>query len=121
MVICFSSEKQVLVAPKDVYRLSIFVFPHPYRLALAVSKSPAVFTSYHAPSKDFEKKIEGLWTGSHFTFKILWKEHVKIPFERISLCLSFENWTSLLNVRQTYFKYTIFELFKVVVVEFLLK
>ena len=43
MVICFSWEKQVSIAPKDVYRLSIFFFPHHYPLALAVNKSPAVY------------------------------------------------------------------------------
>ena len=36
---------------------------HPYPLALAVNKSPAVFIFYHARSMDFEEKIEGLWTG----------------------------------------------------------
>ena len=30
-------------------------------LALAVNKSPAVFVVYHAHSRDFEEKIEGLW------------------------------------------------------------
>ena len=29
-------------------------------LALAVNKSPAVFVVYHAHSRDFEEKIEGL-------------------------------------------------------------
>ena len=43
MVICFSCEKQVSVAPKDVCRPSIFFFPHHYLLALAVNKSPAVY------------------------------------------------------------------------------
>ena len=41
--ICFSWEKQVSVAPKDVYRPSIFFSPHHYPLALAVNKSPAVY------------------------------------------------------------------------------
>ena len=36
MVTCFSGEKQVSVVSKDVYRPFIFVFPHPYPLALAV-------------------------------------------------------------------------------------
>ena len=40
---CFSWEKQVSVAPKDVYRPSIFFFPNHYPLALAVNKSPAVY------------------------------------------------------------------------------
>ena len=40
MVICFSLEKQVSVAPKDVCRPSIFFFPHHHPLALAVIKSP---------------------------------------------------------------------------------
>ena len=39
-----------------------FFFPHPYPLALAVNKSPAVYI-YHERSKDFEEKIGGLWTG----------------------------------------------------------
>ena len=43
MEICFSWEKQVSVAPKDVYRPSIFFFPHHYPLALAVNKSLAVY------------------------------------------------------------------------------
>ena len=44
MVICFFREKQVSVAPKDVYRPSIFFSPHNYPLALAaVNKSPAVY------------------------------------------------------------------------------
>ena len=38
----------------------IFFFPHSYPLALAVTKSPAVFIFYHARSTDFEEKIEGL-------------------------------------------------------------
>ena len=58
MVICFYWEKQVSVAPKDVYRPSIFFYP----LVLAVNKSPAVFC--RARSTDFEEKIEGLWTTS---------------------------------------------------------
>ena len=58
MVICFYWEKQVSVAPKDVYRPFIFFYP----LVLAVNKSPAVFC--RARSKDFEEKIEGLWTTS---------------------------------------------------------
>ena len=57
---CFSQEKQVSVAPKDVYRPSIFFFPHPYPLALAVNKSPAGFFFYHARSTDSKEKIEGL-------------------------------------------------------------
>ena len=61
MVMCFYWENQVSVAPKDVYRPSIFYFPHPYSLALAVNNSPAVFC--RARSTDFEEKIEGLWTG----------------------------------------------------------
>ena len=63
MVICFSWENQVSVAPKDVYRPSIFFFPHHYPLVLAVNKSPAV---YSPRSTDFEEKIEGLWTGYSF-------------------------------------------------------
>ena len=43
MVIWCSWEKQVSVAPKDVYRPSISFFPHHYPLALAVNKSPAVY------------------------------------------------------------------------------
>ena len=43
MVICFSWETQVLVAPKDVYKPSIFFFPQPYRLALTVNECPVVF------------------------------------------------------------------------------
>ena len=44
MVICFFREKQVSVAPKDVYRPSIFFSPHNYPLALAaVNKSLAVY------------------------------------------------------------------------------
>ena len=58
MVICFYWEKQVSVAPKHVYGPSIFFFPHPYPLALAVNKSPAVFCLVR--STDFEEKIEGL-------------------------------------------------------------
>ena len=42
MVICFSREKQVSVAHKDVYRPSIFFFPHLYPLAMVVNKSPAI-------------------------------------------------------------------------------
>ena len=63
MVICFSWEKHNPVAPKDVYRPSIFFFRHPYRVALAVNKSLVVFTFYCARSTDLEVKIEGLWTG----------------------------------------------------------
>ena len=51
MVICFSWEKQVSVAPKDVYRSSIFFFPHPF--ALAVNKSPAVYF--------LSRAVDGLW------------------------------------------------------------
>ena len=40
--------------------MSIF-FSHPYPLALAINKSPAVFC--RPRSTDFEEKIEGLWTG----------------------------------------------------------
>ena len=40
----------------------LFFLPRPYPLALAVSKSPAVFVFYHARSTDFEEKIEGLLT-----------------------------------------------------------
>ena len=65
MVICFSWEKQVSVAPKDVYRPSIFFFPYPYLLALAVNKSPEVYIFYHPRSTDFEEKIEG--TGYEFS------------------------------------------------------
>ena len=61
MVIFFYWEKQVSVAPKDVYKPSIFFFPHPYPLVLAVNKAPAVFCL--ARSTDFEEKIEGLWAG----------------------------------------------------------
>ena len=43
MIIFFFWEKQVSVAPKDVYRPSIYFFPHHYPLALAVNKSPAVY------------------------------------------------------------------------------
>ena len=53
MVICYSGEKQVSVAPKDVYRPSIFFFPHHYPLALAVNKSPAVYILSPA--------LDGLW------------------------------------------------------------
>ena len=53
MVICFSWENQVSVAPKDVYRPSIFFFPHPYPFALAVNKSPAVYF--------FSRALDGLW------------------------------------------------------------
>ena len=57
MLICFSWEKQVSVAPKDVYSPSIFFFPLHYLLALAVNKSPAVYIL--SPALDGEK-IEGL-------------------------------------------------------------
>ena len=53
MVISFLWEKQVSVAPKDVYRPSIFFFPHPYPLALAVNKSPAVYI--------LSRALDGLW------------------------------------------------------------
>ena len=42
-VICFSREKQVSVAPKDVYRPSIFFLSLHNPLTLAVNKSPAVY------------------------------------------------------------------------------
>ena len=51
MVICFSWEKQVSVAPKDVYRLSIVFFPHHYSLTLTVNKSPAVYIISPAPDR----------------------------------------------------------------------
>ena len=63
MVICFSWERHNSVAPKDVYRPSIFFFRHPYLVALAVNKSLVVFTFYCARSTDLEVEIEGLWTG----------------------------------------------------------
>ena len=53
MVICFSWEKQLSVAPQNVYSVSIFFFPHYYPLALAVNKSPAVYILSPA--------LEGLW------------------------------------------------------------
>ena len=40
-------------SPKDVYRPSIFFFPHHYPLALAVNKSPAVYILSPA--------LDGLW------------------------------------------------------------
>ena len=39
-----------------------FEFSHPYPLALAVNKSLRL-VFYHACSTEFEKKLEGLWTG----------------------------------------------------------
>ena len=36
------------------------VLPNPYPLALAVNKSPAVFTVYHVRSTQFEEEIEVL-------------------------------------------------------------
>ena len=47
-VICFSWDKQVSVAPKDVYRLSIFFFPLHYPLVPAVNTSAAVYILSHA-------------------------------------------------------------------------
>ena len=46
-------QKQVSVAPKDVYRPSIFFFPHPYFLALAVNKSLVVYI--------LSRALDGLW------------------------------------------------------------
>ena len=40
-VICFFLEKQASAAPKDPYRPSIFSFPDPHFLVLAVNKFPA--------------------------------------------------------------------------------
>ena len=62
MVICFSWEKQVSVAPKDVYRPSIFSSPTATPLHWQ-SINPLQFILYHPGSTDFEEKIEGLWTG----------------------------------------------------------
>ena len=56
MVTCFSGEKQVSVVSKDVYRPSIFVFPHPYPLALAVIKFPAVFIFITRAQRTFKRK-----------------------------------------------------------------
>ena len=54
IVICFSWERQVSVAPKNVYRPSIFFFLHHFPVALAVNKSPAVYALSPA--------LDGLWT-----------------------------------------------------------
>ena len=56
--------KQVSVAPKDVYRPSIFFFPHPYLLALAVNKSPAVYILSPA--------LNGLWRENRGSVNRLW-------------------------------------------------
>ena len=62
MVISFSWEKQVSVAPKDVYRPSIFFFPTPTPLRWRSINLPR-FIFYHALSTDFEEKIGGVITG----------------------------------------------------------
>ena len=49
-------ERQVSVAPKNVYKPSIFFFLHHFLLALAVNKSPAVYVLSPA--------LDGLWTGT---------------------------------------------------------
>ena len=59
MVICFSWENEVSVAPKDVYKPSIFFFPNPTPLRWR-SINPLRFIFYHARSTVFEEKIDGL-------------------------------------------------------------
>ena len=63
MVICFSWEKQVSVAPKDV--------PTDRLLSSSPTTTPLrwwsinllQFIFYHSRSTDFEEKIEGLWSA----------------------------------------------------------
>ena len=74
-VIYFSWEKQVSVAPKDVPRRSIFLFPHPYPPALAVNKSPAVLiTSAEREVRDL--RGSGMsWSflgGTRLSMQSLW-------------------------------------------------
>ena len=59
-----------------------FFFPHPYPLALAVNKFPAVFIFYHARSTDFEEKMEGLWTGLVFLANLF---RFKVGFSKLHL------------------------------------
>ena len=55
-------------------------------LALAVNKSPAVFVVYHAHSRDFEEKIEGLWLRQEPINRFLTQASVTSSLIDMGLC-----------------------------------
>ena len=89
MVICFSWEKQVSVAPKDVYRPSIFFFPHNYPLCWW-SINLLQFIFYHSRSTDFGEKIEGLWIAQQANIfnNYAFKRYVWFSLHHFALWLS---------------------------------
>ena len=60
MVICFSWEKQVSVAPKDVPTDRLLSSSPTTTPSRWWSINPLQFIFYHSRSTDFEEKIEGL-------------------------------------------------------------
>ena len=55
-------------------------------LALAVNKSPAVFVVYHAHSRDFEEKLEGLWLRQEPINRFLTQASVTSSLIDMGLC-----------------------------------
>ena len=86
MVIYFSREKQVSVAPKDVYRPSIFFLSLHYPLTLAVNKSPAVYI--------LSPDLDGLWRENRGSVNRLNLGRID-SFVVWILVTSYENWQYL--------------------------
>ena len=95
IVICFSWEKQVSVAPKDVYRPSIFLFPHHFPLALTVNKSPCGLFNYHPRSTDWREN-RGSVNRLRLTSKCLVRKYDHWIYQSVQV-LFISKWQRQLN------------------------